>query len=239
MSRPGDARPLVTAGGGGGVTSDRRATGIFITFEGVEGSGKSTQVAALERHLAERGVPFMLTREPGGTAVGEEVRRILLDHGHAGMLPLTELFLYLASRAEHVAHVVRPLLERGEVVIADRYADASVAYQGGGRELGAAFVRPLNEVATGGVKPDVTFLLDLDPEEGLSRLAAARGETAWDRIEREALEFHRRVRAAYLAAAEEEPGRFVVIDARKPPSEIESLIVSKVDELLRERSRGR
>jgi dTMP kinase len=221
------------------VTGEGRTNGVFITFEGVEGSGKSTQVAALERRLAARGLPVTLTREPGGTPVGEEVRRILLDHGHAGMIPLTELFLYLASRAEHTARVVGPCLERGQVVISDRYADASVAYQGGGRELGAPFVESLNRTATIGVKPDVTFLLDLDPEEGLSRLAATRGETAWDRIEREALEFHRRVRAAYLAAAEREPERFVVIDARRPPSEIESVIASRVDELLSQRLRGR
>jgi dTMP kinase len=221
------------------VNEDRRPPGIFISFEGVEGSGKSTQVEALERHLTERGESVLVTREPGGTPVGEEVRRILLDLGHEGMLPMTELFLYLASRAEHTAKIIRPRLDAGDVVIADRYADASVAYQGGGRGLGASLVEPLNQAATAGVKPDVTFLLDLDPEEGLSRLAAARGEAAWDRIEREALEFHRRVRAAYLEAAEREPERFVLIDARRPPSEIESIIVSKVDEFLSERSRGR
>jgi dTMP kinase len=221
------------------VTDDRRPTGVFITFEGVEGSGKSTQVEALARRLSERGLPVTLTREPGGTPVGEEVRRILLDLGHEGMLPLTELFLYLASRAEHTARIVGPRLEAGDVVISDRYADASVAYQGGGRALGAAFVGPLNQAATAGVKPDVTFLLDLDPEEGLSRLAAARGETARDRIEREALVFHRRVRAAYLEAAEREPARFVVVDGRRPRSEIESIVASKVDELLSERLRGR
>lgn len=213
--------------------------GVFITFEGVEGSGKSTQAEALEKRLASRGVSVTLTREPGGTPIGEEVRRILLDHGHAGMAPLTELFLYLASRAEHTAKVVRPRLERGEVVISDRYADASVAYQGGGRELGDAFVESLNRTATFGVKPDVTFLLDLDPRDGLSRLAAARGETAWDRIEREALEFHGRVRAAYLEAAEREPGRFVIIDARRPRGEIESAVSSRVDELLSQQLRGR
>lgn len=221
------------------MTTEGTLPGLFVTFEGVEGSGKSTQVEALVRHLEERGESVKPTREPGGTAVGEEVRRILLDLGHAGMRPLTELFLYLASRAEHTASVVRPLLERGEIVISDRYADASAAYQGGGRALGASFVAPLNEVATGGVKPSVTFLLDLDPEEGLSRLASARGGTARDRIEREALEFHRRVRAAYLASARREPERFVVVDARRPPSEITAVVVSKVDELLSERSRGR
>jgi dTMP kinase len=220
----------------GGETPKR---GIFVTFEGVEGSGKSTQVEALARHLARRGVPHTVTREPGGTAVGEEVRRILLDLGHTGMLPLTELFLYLASRAEHTASVVRPRLERGEVVISDRYADASVAYQGGGRELGASFVHPLNQVATAGVKPSVTFLLDLDPEEGLSRLAAARGETGRDRIESEALEFHRRVRETYLALAGRESERVVVIDAREAASEIASVVATKVDALLTEQSRGR
>jgi dTMP kinase len=213
--------------------------GIFITFEGVEGSGKSTQVAALERRLVARGLSVTVTREPGGTPVGEEVRRILLDLGHEGMLPLTELFLYLASRAEHTAKIVRPHLDGGDVVIADRFADASVAYQGGGRALGASFVESLNQAATAGVKPDVTFLLDLDPEEGLSRLAAGRGEEAWDRIEREDLEFHRRVRAAYIESAGREPERFVLIDARKPPADIESIIASRVDELLNERSRGR
>jgi len=218
--------------------------GVFITFEGVEGSGKSTQAEALKKRLASRGIPVTLTREPGGTRVGEEVRRILLDHDlldhdHAGMAPLTELFLYLASRAEHTAKIVRPRLESGEVVISDRYADASVAYQGGGRELGDAFVESLNRRATFGVKPDVTFLLDLDPGDGLSRLAAARGETARDRIEREAIEFHGRVRAAYLAAAEREPGRFVIIDARRPRGEIESAVSSRVDELLSRQLRGR
>lgn len=222
------------------MTEERRFPGLFITFEGVEGSGKSTQVEALARRLTERGLSVSITREPGGTPVGEEVRRILLDLGHAGMLPLTELFLYLASRAEHTARVVVPRLEAGDVVISDRYADASVAYQGGGRELGASFVEPLNRAATAGVKPDVTFLLDFDPEEGLARLAAARGgEAARDRIEREELAFHRRVRGAYLEAARREPERFVRIDARKPPSGIESIIASRVDELLIERSRGR
>jgi dTMP kinase len=221
------------------VTEERPYPGILITFEGVEGSGKSTQVEALERRLAARGLAVTVTREPGGTPVGEEVRRILLDLGHEGMSALTELFLYLASRAEHTARVVRPRLDAGDVVISDRYADASVAYQGGGRELGASFVSPLNQAATAGVKPDVTFLLDLDPEEGLSRLATARGKASRDRIEREALEFHRRVRAAYLEAARTEPERFVLIDARRPASDIESIISSRVDELLGERLGGR
>jgi dTMP kinase len=214
--------------------------GLFVTFEGVEGSGKSTQVRALAAHLERRGVPVVLSREPGGTLLGEKLRDILLDHGQSGMLPLTELLLYLASRAEHVAQVVAPHLRDGAVVISDRYADASVAYQGGGRELGAGFVESLNDVATAGVKPDVTFLLDLDPGEGLERLGrdsdGLRPDTP-DRIESETIEFHRRVRAAYLGAAERDPSRFVVIDAGLDPDRITERVASRVDELLRERGR--
>jgi dTMP kinase len=207
---------------------------LFVTFEGVEGCGKSTQVAALASHLEARGVPVIVSREPGGTPLGEELRAILLDHGQAGMLPETELFLYLASRAEHVAQVVTPGLERGAVVISDRYGDASVAYQGGGRELGAELVESLNHVATHGVKPDVTFLLDLDPEEGLERLVERAGgrPDGRDRIESEALEFHERVRDAYLQAADRDPFRYVTIDARLARDEITAIIVSRVDEFL-------
>ena len=212
--------------------------GLFITFEGVEGSGKSTQVGALRSHLEQRDIPVRVTREPGGTALGESLRDILLDVGQAGMLPETELFLYLASRAEHVTQVVLPELERGAVVISDRFGDVSVAYQGGGRELGADLVEPLNDVATGGVKPDVTFLLDLDPKAGLDRLSGDPGggrPGGPDRIESEALAFHERVRTAYLEAADRDPSRFVVIDASLDPSEITAIIITRVDELLAER----
>lgn len=217
----------------------RGRSGLFVTLEGVEGSGKSTQARALEKHLEARGLPVSLTREPGGTALGEEVRRILLDRANAGMTPEAELFLYLASRAEHVARVIEPRLNRGEIVISDRFGDASVAYQGGGRRLGVEFVRSLNAQAVRGVKPDITFLLDLDPEEGLRRLARKVGEGGCDRIESEALEFHERVREAYLRAAESEPARFVVLDARQSEGEIASLITGRVDELTREIPRGR
>jgi len=217
----------------------RGRSGLFVTLEGVEGSGKSTQARALEKHLEARDLPVSLTREPGGTALGEEVRRILLDRANAGMTPEAELFLYLASRAEHVARVIEPRLNRGEIVISDRFGDASVAYQGGGRRLGIEFVRSLNAQAVRGVKPDITFLLDLDPEEGLRRLARKVGEGGCDRIESEALEFHERVREAYLRAAESEPARFVVLDARQSEGEIASLITGRVDELTREIPRGR
>ena len=207
-------------------------TGLFVTFEGVEGCGKSTQAAALEDVLSRRGTPVVLTREPGGTPLGERIRDILLDTGEAGMTPLAELFLYLASRAQHVERKVLPLLEDGHVVISDRFADASVAYQGGGRELGAELVSALNKTALGGVQVDVTFLLDLDPEEGLERLARAKGAGAPDRIESERLEFHRRVREAYLDAARREPERFVVLDAAQESGAITARIVREIDRRL-------
>jgi len=211
--------------------------GLFVTFEGVEGSGKTTQARLLLEHLKGRGVPAVLSREPGGTPIGEKLRAVLLDTGQAGMLATTELFLYLASRAEHVARVVRPGLERGQVVISDRYTDASVAYQGGGRGLGWEVVEPLNRLAVSGVKPDITFLLDLDPELGLARLAGAKDRAPRDRIEREAVEFHRRVRAAYLEAAEREPERFVVLDGRRDTAEIARLVAQRVDDVLTRRGR--
>jgi len=206
--------------------------GLFITFEGVEGCGKTTQTLALTEWLRAQGLSVVLTREPGGTPVGERCREILLDVGHAGMSPATELFLYLASRAEHVDGVIKPALKRGDVVISDRFADASVAYQGGGRLLGQKTVGALNEVATGGVKPDVTFLMDLDPAEGIERLVMGRGEGARDRIESEVLEFHQRVREAYLETAGREPDRFVVIDAELSVEEIQSNVREAVGRLL-------
>ncbi|MCK4409776.1 MAG: dTMP kinase [Candidatus Eisenbacteria sp.] len=212
-----------------------RYPGLFITFEGVEGCGKSTQATALFERLRAAGVPATLSREPGGTPLGERCRDILLDTRHTGMEPTTELFLYLASRAEHVARAILPGLEAGEVVISDRFGDASVAYQGGGRGLGTETVEALNQVATKGVRPDVTFLMDLDPEEGLNRLVKGRGEHARDRIESEVLEFHKSVREHYLQSSEREPERFVVIDARLPREEIEAQVGAAVDELLGER----
>lgn len=214
------------------AVSGRDSKGLFITFEGVEGCGKSTQTRALLCRLETRGVPVVLSREPGGTRLGERFRQILLDTAQSDMEPLTELFLYLASRAEHVAKVIVPSLLRGDVVISDRFGDASVAYQGGGRELGLETVERLNQVATGGVKPDTTFLMDLDPEEGMARLLKGRGERARDRIESEVLAFHRKVRLAYLDIARREPDRFVVIDAALPRERIEGIVAARVDELL-------
>ncbi len=212
------------------------ARGLFVTFEGVEGSGKTTQARRLAEALSARGVSVTLTREPGGTPLGERLRDILLDLGQSGMLPEAELFLYMASRAEHVAGVIEPALSRGDVVIADRYGDASVAYQGGGRELGTSLVKSLNEVATRGVKPDVTFLLDLAPGVGLGRLSRRGGGR--DRIESEELAFHERVRSAYLSAAKREPSRFVVLDGGLSEDAIAKAVLSRVDLLLNTKTEG-
>lgn len=207
--------------------------GIFITLEGVEGCGKSTQAAALVEHLEAEGLSVVTTREPGGTPLGERIREILLDPDGGGMEAASELLLYLASRAEHVARVIRPALDRGRIVISDRFADASVAYQGGGRRLGVELVESLNKIVTAGVEPDVTFLFDLEPESGLSRLSGGRdGSERLDRIESETLSFHARVREAYLGAAERAPSRFVVLDARAAADEIAARVRAKVDELL-------
>ena len=204
---------------------------MFITLEGIEGSGKTTQIRHLKTYFESRGYRCLVTREPGGTPLGERLRDALLDVGGT-MLAETELFLYLASRAEHTAEVIRPAIERGSIVISDRYADASVAYQGGGRRLGVDLVRSLNQVATGGVKPDVTFLLDLDPDEGLTRLDGRASGGTRDRIERETIEFHQRVRDTYLAEAEREPERFVVIDAREDVDAIAAKMTAALEERL-------
>jgi len=211
--------------------------GLFITFEGVEGSGKTTQATMLAEALTERGLVVVLSREPGGTRLGERIRGLLLDRAETGMTALAELLLFLASRAEHVAKTVLPGLARDAVVISDRYADASVAYQGGGRELGVDLVQRLNETATAGVQPDVTFLIDVAPGTGQRRKAAADG--APDRIERETLRFHERVRNAYLELAGREPGRFVVVDGERDPDEIALEVLTRTENLLESRPDGR
>lgn len=185
---------------------------MFITLEGVEGSGKSTLAAALADRIAEHGLTANLTREPGEGAYGRAVRELLL-HGQ-DLSPLSELFLFLADRSEHVARHLRPALARGEVVICDRYADSTIVYQGYGRGLDVAWLRELNATATGGLIPDLTLLLDLPPEAGLARLASA------DRLDREPIEFHRRVREGFLTEASREPERWRILDATESPTSI-------------------
>lgn len=203
--------------------------GVFITLEGGDGSGKTTQAELLREWLSGEGRTVLRTREPGGTEVGVEIREIVLHH-RGDISPRAEALLYAADRAHHVATVVRPALERGDVVIQDRYIDSSVAYQGVGRVLDPEAVRGLSEWATEGLAPDLTILLDLDADAARERLDEAR--TRYDRLEAEASEFHDRVRAAYLALAEAEPGRFLVVDAARPVDEIAGDIRARVAGLL-------
>ena len=205
------------------------ASGLFITLEGGDGSGKSTQATLLESWLAGRGAATLRTREPGGTDVGAEVRELVLHH-RGDIDPRAEALLYAADRAHHIATVVRPALARGEIVIQDRYLDSSVAYQGVGRVLDPVEVRKLSLWATHGLLPDVTVLLDLDETVARARLDGAR--TRYDRLEAEKAEFHARVRTAYLALAEAEPERFLVLDATLPVDEIAAAIRERIAPLV-------
>ncbi len=204
-------------------------SGLFITLEGGDGAGKSTQMGALTEWLRQRGHAVVQTREPGGTEVGLELREIIL-HRRGYIAPRAEALLYAADRAHNVATVVRPALERGDVVIQDRYLDSSVAYQGTGRVLDPAEVRDLSVWATEGLLPHLTVLLDLDPAVGRERLDASR--TRYDRLEAEKADFHERVRAAYLAFAAAEPERFLVLDATRPVDELQRSIRDRVSALL-------
>ena len=202
--------------------------GILITVEGIEGSGKTTQLAALGAYLQAKGFPVRLTREPGGTPIGDAIRAILLRPDHADMAPMTELLLMGAGRAQHVHEVLRPGLGRGEVLLCDRFSDATLAYQGYGRGLDLERVRWVNEAATGGLKPDLTILLDCPVEMGLERSWARLREDGKageeSRFEKEALEFHRRVREGYLHIARQEPDRVKVVDGGCPPEGVEEEI---------------
>jgi dTMP kinase len=203
--------------------------GLFITFEGGDGSGKSTQSARLVDWLEQQGRTVVTTREPGGTDLGEEFREIVL-HRHGEMAPRAEALLYAADRAHHIATKVRPALERGDVVVQDRYLDSSVAYQGAGRVLDGDEVRNLSLWATEGLLPDVTILLDLDAGAGQARLADARSR--YDRLEAAGDDFHQRVRDAYLALAAAEPERFLVLDAARPVDELAAAIQERIGPLL-------
>jgi dTMP kinase len=190
----------------------------FITFEGGDGTGKSTQLKLLERHLAQLGKPCIVTREPGGTPLGNIIRQLLLEAGTRPLASPTELFLYLADRAQHMQAVVAPALEQGKIVLCDRHTDSTLAYQGYGRGIDLDLLRRLNDMASRGIKPDLTLLFDCPVEVGLSRTAdrrraAGRGGSREDRFEREKVEFHERVRQGFLELARLEPDRFCVIPA--------------------------
>lgn len=207
-------------------------SGIFITLEGGDGAGKTTQAEMLGGWLEERGHEVVRTREPGGTRLGIEVRRLLLHGGdEVGEVDArAEALLYAADRAQHIAKVVRPALDRGAVVVQDRYIDSSLAYQGAGRVLAAEDVRGISEWATGGLWPQLTVLLDVDPEVGVERRSGRGG--AADRLESEAAEFHAAVRAGFLALAAAEPDRYLVLDASRAAEELHFEIVARLSQLL-------
>jgi dTMP kinase len=215
----------VSLGQGQGGT----ARGLFITFEGGDGVGKTTQAALLDEWLAARGRTVVRTREPGGTEVGVLIRDIVLHH-RGEVAARAEALLYAADRAHHVETVVKPALERGEVVIQDRYLDSSVAYQGAGRVLGRDEVRELSLWATGGLLPDLTVLLDLDHDAARDRLDA--DDKPFDRLESEQAAFHSRVRHEFLALATAEPERFLVLDASRSPADLATDIQGRVQALL-------
>ena len=210
--------------------TDPHGTGLFITLEGGDGAGKSTQAEALAAWLTGAGHTVLRTREPGGTDLGTELREIVL-HRRGHVAPRAEALLYAADRAQHIATKVRPALARGQVVIQDRYLDSSVAYQGAGRVLDPREVRWLSLWAAEELLPDLTILLDLDESAARARLDSAR--TKYDRLESEENEFHSRVRHAFLELARAEPDRFLVVDASRPVDEIAQAIRERVSELLR------
>jgi len=212
----------------------RTATG-FITFEGIEGSGKTTQVRLLSEYLASRKVQHIVTREPGGTIVGEKVRALLLDPASRGMMPISELLLYGAARAQHIEEVISPALGEGKVVLCDRFTDATVAYQGAGRGIPMNVIRVVNSLASADIKPDLTILLDLEPEAGLARARArnrAEGATSTTRFDDEELAFHSRVRDGYLEIAREETGRVRVVKAEPAAEKVAKQIVTHVNRRL-------
>ena len=204
--------------------------GLFITFEGTDGAGKTTQIQRLSADLRQAGHYICLTREPGGTPISEQIRDMLLNPDHSEMAATTELLLYAASRAQHVSEVIKPALEAGKIVISSRFADAMVVYQGYGRGLDLERINRLNRIATDGVTPNVTFVLDLPVEIGLQRVQKSRG--GLDRLEREKIEFHQRLRDGYRALAQQETQRLKIIDAQASPEQVYAQIKAAVQPLL-------
>ena len=192
---------------------------MFITLEGPEGSGKTSHIPYLIEYLREKGYTVFPTREPGGTSIGEQIREVIHDLKNAEMHPRTETLLYQAARAQIVEEVIRPRLQAGEIVLSDRYADSTIAYQGYGHQQDIEQVRALIRYATGGLIPDLTILLDLDVEVGLKRKQKA---DEWNRLDAYTIEFHRRVRAGYLEMVKQEPGRWVVVDAGRAWDDVQA-----------------
>ena len=207
---------------------------LFITFEGPDGSGKTTQIHLLRAYLQEQGFAVCQTREPGGTPIGDQIRQVVHATANTKMQSTTEILLYSASRAQLVAQIIRPALARGQIVLCDRYAESTLAYQGYGRGLDLDVLWTITAFATGGLRPDLIVYLDVSVEEGLRRKRRAHeAENAeWNRLDQESIEFHKRVRQGYLCLAEEEPGRWLIVDANPTVEVVWDVIREKVCPLL-------
>lgn len=210
--------------------------GKFITFEGGDGCGKSTHAHKLKEYLDQKRVPSVLTEEPGGTHLGEEIKALLLDHKHGKMTPTAELLLFAAARAEHVESLIKHAIEAGKWVISSRFSDATWVYQGIARGLDLELIEQLAEVATAGLKPDLTVLLDVDPKKGLDRAKSADKATApkgvSDKIESEGIAFQEKVRQGYLDLARREPDRFFVLSTEEPAEKVQQKIRDRIDQLI-------
>jgi dTMP kinase len=205
------------------TTRRERSLSLFVTFEGPEGSGKTTQLRLLANYLREQGHDVLTTREPGSTPIGERIRAILLDPSHTEMLPATEFLLFSAARSQHVGQVIRPHLEQGGVVLCDRYADSSLAYQGYGHRLDLETLYSITRFATGGLVPDVSLYFDIPVSVGLQRKAGGRGD-AWNRMEQKEMAYHERVRAGYLVMVAQEPERWSLLDATCELGQVQALV---------------
>lgn len=207
----------------------------FITFEGIEGSGKTTQIQQLAQQLRQRGYQVLQTREPGGCQIADQIRSILLHPDNAAMVSRAELLLYAAARAQHVEEIVQPALNAGMIVLCDRFTDATLAYQGDGRGLDRNLIKQLNQLAAGDCNPDLTLLFDLPVEIGLGRALqreSLQQDSSEGRFERETLDFHQRIKNGYLALAAAEPERFEILDADQPPEQIGRQITAIVENFL-------
>ncbi len=201
---------------------------MLITFEGIEGSGKSTQVELLNDYLVSKGHSVVRTREPGGSLFGEALRKVLLQQD-MNIFPLSELLVFMAMRAQHVEQVILPALQERKIVLCDRFVDATYAYQGYGRSIDLGIIETLNRLVTKGIRPNLTILLDVDVETGLTRKAA---HATMDRFEKEALSFHQKIKDAYVKLSQEDPKRFFVVDGKREQSAIQETIRQKVEKLI-------
>lgn len=208
------------------LSSPTDKNGFFITFEGIEGSGKSKHIGQLFTELEKEGFPVILTREPGGTRIGEKIRDLILEPEHREIEPATELLLYLAARAQHIHELILPALGENKIVLCDRFHDSTYAYQGGGRGIDSSLIDPIIQAPFLQIKPDLTFLLDLPPAEALERVQ--KRTAVLNRIDAENIAFHETVRSNYLILVQKEPGRFKVIDSSRDYSEVHREISSSV-----------